>query len=242
MDKVKDLLNDSINGNGLFTAMSNPIWANDFDSSELDVYFILHYGEKYASPYLLFFKDANGHISNNDLKTIANAIYSVKRTSWEQLYKGFKSEYNPIHNVDATIEITEDNTHNDNRTTTSSTTDSDSSTTSSNATGGNSSNTNNTTSGYNSSGYVPDNASASSGNTSASSSSNASSTGHSNSSGSDINNGGYNIVKNERRYGNIGVTESTAMLKHHKELWEDWDFIIDNIMKDISDIIALSIY
>lgn len=240
MLKLKDLLNTSITGQGLFTAMNNPIWANDFDSSELDTFFILNYGDRIASPYLLYFKNANNIIEPDNVVTIANLIYSVRKSSWEHLYKAYTSEYNPIHNVDATIEITEDNTHSDNRTTSDNTTESGTSTTSSNASGSNSTNTNNTTSGFNSSGYVPDNASNSSGNTGASSSSNATNSSTTGSNGTDSNAGEYSTVRSERRYGNIGVTSSSQLVTGEKNLWQ-WDFM-KSIYEDICDMIALSIY
>lgn len=241
MLKIKDLMPNALTGYGLFSVMSNPIWANDFDPLELDTYFMMNYGEKFASPYLLYFKNTNNVISNDNMSTIANLIYSVRKSSWEHLYKDYNTEYNPIYNVDVVTEITEDNTHSDNRSVDTATTDISNSTTSSSASGTNNSNTNNKLSGFNSGSLVNDNASITAGTTGASSGSTANSNNSGSIDTSDDNTGSYTTVTEHHKYGNQGITQNAQMLSNDRNLWSKWSFI-DEVMKDICDIIALSIY
>ena len=240
MIKLNEVLADSFNGNGIFTNISNPIWANDFDSNELDIYFVSMYGNKIISPYIKHFLDDEGNISADDLIRLSNNIYAMRKSSWEHLYKAYVSEYNPIHNVDAYIEEEEDNTHNDTRVGNSSTDSSDSGNTTSNASATNNNNTTNTRSGFNSSGYVPDNKSDVKGGGTTNGSSTSSNTGNTTIDSNDVTNGAYNTKKTQRRFGNIGVTTSAQMIEGEKNVWK-WDYI-QTVMVDICKFIALSIY
>lgn len=44
---------------------------------------------------------------SSDIGTLSNMIYAMNGVSWDRLYKSYKSEYNPIWNVDGTETITE---------------------------------------------------------------------------------------------------------------------------------------
>lgn len=232
---VGDLIPSSYTGSGIFSAMTCPIWQYDFDPKELDIYFISNYGEKWASPYL-------NHISGGEILTseklseLANTIYSIHKSQWEHLYNANKAEYNPIHNTDAT-EIEKINKVGNESSQQAGSSESTSA-------GGSESHTNgsgdfdNKRAGFNSSENVND----SSGENSSQASSEVDNTqtdGSTAQSDSIVNN--TELVEREhRKFGNIGVMTSAQLIGGEIDLWR-WNFI-KNVMQDISDTIALSIY
>lgn len=233
--KLGDLMPSSYTGAGIFSAINNPIWAYDFDPAQLDIFFISNYGEKWAAPYLM-------HISEGDIlgydkiAQIANTVYSMYRSQWEHLYKAYSAEYNPIHNTDAT-EIEKINKVGNENTTTANSSEGTSSGTSSNDTTG-SGNVTNKRSGFNSSSDVRDTSGSNS--STANSDGSNSQTDEASSSGSEIVNNTENVEREHRKFGNIGVMTSAQLIGGEIDLWK-WNYI-KQVMQDISDTIALSIY
>ena len=98
-------------GNGIFNAIISPMWAEDFDASQLDIYFSANYGHKFASYYAeSFIDDDTGIIAGDDLTGLANAIYSMRSKEWAQLYAVLSAEYDPMENTAVTETVTETRT------------------------------------------------------------------------------------------------------------------------------------
>ena len=215
MKQIKNSL--PIENSGIFTAFNCPIWQYDFpDSSELDIYFFLRYGDRIGNKLLAYYENADGIVTGDKLTALAAKIYNINQMKWKHLYNVFKAEFNPLENTDF-IETFVDHTESEGNvdTTTS-------------ASGQASNNTSNTKYGFNSSSAVGDSGSSSSGSNSSSGSS-----------GTDTDST-TDYTREHKKHGNIGVTEATTMLEHTIE-FAKWSFI-DSICKDICDIIALSIY
>ena len=233
--KVGELMPSAYTGSGIFSAFINPIWEYDFNPMQLDIFFISNYGEKWAAPYL-------DHISGGEVLTsdkisqLAETIYSMYKSQWEHLYLANKAEYNPIHNTDAT-EIEKVNKVGNETIEQSVNSESSMSGESSSDTTGSGSVTNKR-SGFNSSTDVHD---TSGSNSSSAGSDGSSSQSDESSSDSDTVTNNSEIVEREhRKFGNIGVMTSAQLIGGEIDLWK-WNYI-KNVMKDISDTIALSIY
>ena len=233
--RLGDLMPSSYTGAGIFSAINNPIWAYDFDPMQLDIFFISNYGEKWAAPYLMHISEGE-ILSSDKITQIANTIYSMYKSQWEHLYLANKAEYNPIHNTDAT-EIEKVNKVGNETIEQSVNSESSMSGESSNDTTGSGSVTNKR-SGFNSSTDVHD---TSGSNSSTAGSDGSSSQSDESSSDSDTVTNNSEIVESEhRKFGNIGVMTSAQLIGGEIDLWK-WNYI-KNVMKDISDTIALSIY
>lgn len=233
--RLGDLMPSSYTGAGIFSAINNPIWAYDFDPMQLDIFFISNYGEKWAAPYLMHISEGE-ILSSDKINQIANTIYSMYKSQWEHLYIANKAEYNPIHNTDAT-EIEKVNKVGNETIEQSVNSESSMTGESSNDTTGSGSVTNKR-SGFNSSTDVHD---TSGSNSSTAGSDGSSSQSDESSSDSDTVTNNSEIVEREhRKFGNIGVMTSAQLIGGEIDLWK-WNFI-KNVMKDISDTIALSIY
>lgn len=233
--RLGDLMPAAYTGSGIFSAINNPIWVYDFDPAQLDIFFISNYGEKWAAPYLMHISEGN-ILDSDKITQIANTIYSMYRSQWEHLYKSYKAEYNPLHNTDAT-EIEKINKVGNENTQTANSSEGTSSGTSSNDTSG-SGNVTNKRSGFNSSSDVRD----TSGNNSSTAESDGSNsqTDEASSEGSEIVNNTENVEREYRKFGNIGTMTAAQLIGGELSLWK-WNFI-KQVMQDISDTIALSIY
>lgn len=225
----------SYTGAGIFSAIINPIWVYDFDPMQLDIFFISNYGEKWSAPYLMHISEGN-ILTSDKISQIANTIYSMYKSQWEHLYKSYSADYNPLHNTDAT-EIEKINKVGNENTQSANTSEAVSSgNSSSNTTGGG--NVTNKRSGFNSSADVRD--------TSGENSSTANSVGsnsqldESSSEGTEIVNNTEDVEREYRKFGNIGTMTTAQLIGGEIDLWK-WNFI-KQVMQDISDTIALSIY
>jgi len=158
------------------------------------------------------------------------------RSQWEHLYKSYSSEYNPLHNTDAT-EIEKINKVGNENTTTANSSEGTSSGTSSNDTTGSGS-VDNKRSGFNSSANVRDTSGSNS--STANSDGSNSQTDETSSSGSEIVNNTENVEREHRKFGNIGVMTSAQLIGGEIDLWK-WNYI-KQVMQDISETIALSTY
>lgn len=98
-------------GNGIFNAITAPMWAEDFDASQLDIYFSANYGHKFATYYAeSFIDDDTGIIAGANLTALANAIYNMRSKEWAQLYAVLSAEYDPMENTAVTESVTETRT------------------------------------------------------------------------------------------------------------------------------------
>ena len=215
MKQIKNSLTTP--NNGIFSAFNCPIWQYDFpDHAELDTYFFLRYGDRIGNKLLAYYENDEGIVTGDKLQALANMIYDINQMKWQHLYNVFKAEFNPLENTDF-VETFVDHTESEGNvdTTTS-------------ASGQASNTTSNTRYGFNSSSAVGDTGSSSSGSNSSSGTS-----------GTDTDST-VDYTREHKKHGNIGVTEATTMLEHTIE-FAKWSFI-DQVCKDICDIIALSIY
>lgn len=245
---LSEVLPSAYEGNGIFSNFVNPIWVDSIpDAADLDLYFILNYGNRLVAPVLDHFIE-DGIVSSINVKKVSRIIYMRYKNAWEHLYKDYIAEYEPTHNTsftEMTIEHKEGNGSTTNTmvsTINGSSEDNTSSTVTS--TGSGSSNTNNDKYGFNTVTAVHYDKSDNSSNTNAS----TTSTGHNTNTNTSTNNGTDNgiydnkedVTVEHRKNGNIGVTETTQMLRNDVDFWK-WSFI-DRLCKDICDTIALSIY
>lgn len=252
-------------GNGIFSALDNPMWSDLFTGPNLDIYFAANYGDKWASKFCSFYEDADtGVISGADLTQMAAAIYELRATEWSKLLVDLTTEYAPLENTDAyEIEtISESGSGTDGNTRTlntskgingngsvSSTATSDIDTTSSDmdsATGAND------VYGFGSSTAVHKDETSGSNtrsNTSTNDSTVTSSTMTTNGSTetdtgtvTDAGNNSYSksYTKNYHKHGNIGVMTAVQLLRDDVDFWK-WSFI-RQVCEDICNIIALSCY
>lgn len=227
-----------ISSDCFFTVFKNPVWAEAFpNTTELDSYFLLHYGNRTAFENMLFwYSDNTGKVKDTDLQRLADLIYNINARKWEHLFKVYNAEYSPIENTDVYEEVTEDNSLNrviDSDRSNSSTVSTDTSTQASK-----SGSESNNRYGFNSSSAVGDTTGSNSQSASGSTDEDTISSG-SDTEDTSINDSEDKLLK-RHKHGNIGVTENTTMLSHEVEFWK-WSFI-DSICRDICEVIALSIY
>lgn len=236
MKQLDDYL--PIGSEGLFTSFVNPIWVVDFpDTEELDIYFILNYGERIGSKLIDYYADeTDGTVKGENLFALAKMVYNLNAKKWEHLYGVYKSQYNPIENTDF-IETISDTTTN-NRVGNSQSHNNGTSTTtgSGTVTGSNSNDTG--VYGFNSASAVGERTAAGS-NTDTTSTTSTTTSANDNTDTDTVNDLGTHKSEH-RKHGNIGVTENVTMLEHEVDFWK-WSFI-DDVCKDICKIIALSIY
>ena len=77
-----------ISSDGLFSVFNNPIWIDSFqDSTDLDMYFYMRYGDRIGNKFIDKFADSDGEVKGENLNNLANLIYSVNAKKWEHLYK-----------------------------------------------------------------------------------------------------------------------------------------------------------
>lgn len=232
---LRDVMPQAFEGKGIFSAFDCPVWHYDFDTSDLDLYFITTYGERWSSPFLSYFDGPDG-ITDANLHRVASTIYRMYKSQWEHLYKANQAEYNPIHNTDVEEKEIINKVGNENSVegnTTSATT----ATSGASDTSGGSTMTNDIA-GFNSSSYVNDtkNVGTNNADTAARSSNNAGSDTES----SSIKNYTDDHERILKKAGNIGIQTSAQLIGSEVDLWK-WNFIKD-VMRDICDTIALSIY
>ena len=215
MKQIKNFLTTP--NNGIFSAFTCPIWHYAFpDHAELDTYFFLRYGDRIGNKLLAYYADTDGIVTGTKLQALAAMVYNINAKKWEHLFNVYNAEYNPIENTDFIETIKEHTESEGNVDTTTS------------ASGQASNTQSDTRYGFNSSSAVGDKGSSSSGSNSSSGTS-----------GTDTDST-VDHTSEHRKHGNIGVTENVTMLQHEVEFWK-WSFI-DQVCRDICDIIALSIY
>lgn len=228
---VKEVIPGAFEGNGIFSAFKNPIWCYDFDAAELDLCFITKYGEKWGSPFLMHFDGDNG-ITDENLEKLASSIYRICKSQWEHLWLTNNAEYNPIFNTEVHETETVERTGNENNIEGSTT----ESTVKANSNNEVDNTTENKSQGFNSSSYQPESKTDVDTST-ATDGTNLS--GGANESSSIKNYGDVETRKHDRE-GNIGTMTAAQLIEGDVKAWR-WNYIL-GVMKDISDLIALSIY
>ena len=227
-----------IDKEGIFTAFINPVWVVDLpDSEELDTYFMLNYGEKLGNKLVDFYADdTDGTVKGDKLYALAKMVYNLNSVKWSHLYDVYKAEYNPIENTDF-VETINNTGFVDSRTTGESTANGSANTATNGSTTGNNTSDSDVY-GFNSATAVGD--SKLIGNTTDTTNSTSNTTNnnfmHDENTKYDINN--HNST--HKKHGNIGVTSTTELMQGTVDFWK-WSFV-DQVCKDICNIIALSIY
>lgn len=217
----------TLTSTGFFSAFINPVWAKAFpNTSELDQYFYLRYGERIANKFIESFT-VDGELTSSKLVELANLIYSINSKKWDHYFKVYEAEYLPLEDIDITETI------HDTSSGESSASSSSSGTTSGTTSGSNSNHEN--IYGFNTiaENGVKDNNS----NGSTSGTTSGSSTGS-------LENETENSSVYDREYhkkGNNGNTVHSTILNKDLDFWDKWTFI-DHICKDICHIVALSVY
>ena len=240
---------EGLEGNGIFTAISQITWFAGVQPSALDTYFMLKHGEKIASKVCDKFADDDGHITGAKLNALANVIHNAYITNWEHEYKTLTVEYNPIENTDF-IETISDKTHKENEgnnvttgkmdvTNTSSTTGEFTNSNELNVAGFNSSTNVAASDSTNTTNYGTDQ-------DNPLTVSSTASTDYGTKDGTPItvdNSGSEDgtYERELRKHGNIGVTTNAQMIESDIDVWQLNNFY-DILCKDICKVIALSIY
>jgi len=100
---------NALEGDGIFTAISQITWFPGVIPAHVDTYFMLKHGEKLASKVCDKFADADGHITGDKLNALANVLHNAYFVNWEHEFKTLTVEYNPIENTDYIEEINDVN-------------------------------------------------------------------------------------------------------------------------------------
>lgn len=103
---------NGLEGDGIFKAIAGISWFPGVVPENVDTYFMLKHGEKLASKICDKFADADGHITGQKLKDLAQVIHNAFIVNWEHEYKTLTVEYNPIENTDF-VETIKDKDHRD---------------------------------------------------------------------------------------------------------------------------------
>ena len=233
---IKETFILCLSGKGIFSNISNPIWASDFDGANLDILFYTKYGYRVITPFAKYYDNETNGITEEKMILLANLIYSVHKPQWEHLYKILSEEYSPVENANLT----------------ETSTDTTSEIVTSISDGTNNRTTNGTVSGNTT---ATDNASSKIfGFDSSSGSDDSSSIATSNETNSATSNGTDNdtthnkndetrsntITHNYNRHGSIGVVTPAQMINIEIETWK-WAFI-DSVFEDVINMIALRVY
>lgn len=242
---IIDIIPSMKTGAGIFSSFVNPMWADDYTASKLDIFFSMQYGHKHPNYWLdNFVDDTTGVIDSADVGVIASTIYELRSQEWLRWYADLKAEYDPIENTFVTETTGEEktgNNRNSNDRTINTETENN---------GGGTVETTGTSSGTNANNkYGFDSATAVGDTTGTNSNSSSTETttathntiGESGTIG-DVAIGTFteNLDRTYTRHGNIGIQTAVDMIGADVEFWK-WTFII-KVMEDISNLISLSVY
>lgn len=208
--------------NGLFTALNNfnVPWKDAVSSTDLNVAFYNHSGQKIISNVVNHFLDDTNRLTSDGLDKLCSTLVSVYGKNWSKLYNTLDLDYNPINNYDMTEESE------DNETNTGTNTDVKTGYDTSKATA----DTNALVYGFNSA-------------TGVNSNDNKSTTDQSvtyNTTNTDTINHTTTNKHKLTRSGNIGVTTSQQMIQAERDLWL-W-YYFDAVFDDIDKLLTLRIY
>ena len=215
MKTLKEYFPTSLTGEGLFTEIAKIEWFPGLDPSNFDTYFALTAGDKIGREILDKFTNDDGIITGTKLTDLAKVIHNINAISWRNYYRDLTVEYNPIENTDF-VEMIKDKS-----------TNSGEAGSESSASAENDINNYNNRYGFNSSAAAPErhDVNTNVGTSGSTESSTSSSEG--------------TYEREYRKHGNIGVTNA-QMITSDLEVWRNK--IADLFIRDICDLIALSIY
>lgn len=247
MQKLKDAIPTLVTS-GIFANITEPLWADDFLASDLDLHFASRYGQKWVSPLIEMLEDSDKEVKGTNLATLANSIYRIRMTEWSHLYADLKAEYDPIENTDytetETIDRDTDRTNGNTRTlNTTNTVDNDSTSSSTGSTTVTGSGAVNKY-GFDSATAVGDTTSSDSTSTTASTSGTGTldvttrDTGTVTDAGTGTED--ESVERTLRKHGNIGVMTNVQLLRDDTDFWK-WSFI-DVIFEDVAQMVTLSVY
>lgn len=91
---------EGINGNGIFTEISNITWFPGVNPSEIDIYFMFKHGDKLGSKMLEKFVNEQGIIDGDNLKKLARVAHNAFIKNWQHEYKDLTKDYDPLANID----------------------------------------------------------------------------------------------------------------------------------------------
>lgn len=264
MKRINDLIPTMKTGNGLFANMTNPVWAEEFTGSTLDIFYAANYGEKFSSKYAELFANDTTGVIDLKLEDLANSLYQLHHKQWERLYADLMVTYDPVDNVTEVIEeeISENLEGEDANTrtlgTTKTTTGSGSTTSTGSGTSESTVTDSNTGSG-NDNVFGFDSVNAVGKDTSSSSTSGTSTTEDESSTSAtssmqntqteadtgtirDSGTNGYDksTSRSYNRHGNIGTVAPASLLSDDVDFWK-WNFI-KQVCEDIASVISLSVY
>ena len=105
---LNDIIPGMKTGAGIFSAITEPMWNEDYNATQLDIFFSANYGHKFATYYAESFEDPEtGKISGTNLTALANAIYAMREKEWAQLYAVVSAEYDPMENTAVSESVSE---------------------------------------------------------------------------------------------------------------------------------------
>lgn len=231
---------------GIFTRLGTLFpeelpWANDNGQTLDQMYFGNHSGNKETSPLLDKFIEQNGGnaipevLTENQMTTLANILYTRYGVKWDKLYKVLSAEYNPIENYSMTEEETPDIT----RTETPDITRGKTTSAKSDFTVTTNSGTATDVYGFNSNSPVPQGESAgiSTVTTQGDADKNVTTENETETGTRTERETGTRTLT---RSGNIGVTTSQQMLESEIKLWE-WNFY-ETVFKDVDTVLTVPKY
>ena len=213
---LKEIFPNALEGNGLFTEIAKIEWFEGLSPAAFDTYFFMQVGDRLAANKMQFFVNSDGVCEGENLTKLAKVIFNINRISWRNIYRDLTAEYNPIENTDY-VETLKETANSNGEAATEST-----------GFGGSTTTTTGSKYGFNSTEAVPDTIAETidSNSTTANTATTTDNT---------------NTVERElRKHGNIGTVSNSEIIQMDLELWKNK--IADKFIKDICDIIALSIY
>ena len=189
--------------------------------------------EDFINSFLLKYGECPVIYPQWDFMQFALGVWGKKwYHSIERIIYAFTEEYNPLHNFDRHEDYTD--TEDIDRATAAAATGTSSTSSETDETAGSTDSTENTVSAYNSDQYQPDNKSDTTGSATRNTTGSITGSDTRNETGTD--NTDRKLQHSGHLYGNIGVTESTTMLMHEKELRENYgiiDIVCDMLYREI---------
>ena len=213
---LKEVFPHALEGNGLFTEIAKIEWFEGLSPAAFDTYFFITVGDRLAANKMQFFVNDNGVCEGENLSKLARVIFNINAISWRNIYRDLTVQYNPIENTDYTETLNEKALSTGDASTEST------------GSGGGTTTTTGSKYGFNSTEAVPDTV-AETVDSNSTTANTATETSNEN-----------NVDRTIRKHGNIGVTTNAQMIESDLEIWKNK--IADKFIKDICDIIALSIY
>ena len=213
---LNDYIPSMLTGAGLFTEIAKVEWFPGLDPAAFDTYMALTAGEKIGRKMLDLYSNDDGVVTGTNLTALAKMIFAVNAISWRNIYRDLTVEYNPIENTDFYETINDKST-------------------------GSGTVVNDTDVSYKPGSVATNKRSGLGSETLVNDSSTTMSGTDKTENDSTVTNNNSGTYERElHKHGNIGVTTNAQMINSDLEVWRNK--IADLFIKDICDLIALSIY